>query len=123
MKIDDLGHVDNQVHPCDISFEICSIAYKDNINYRILYRFAVHNKTKGKTKIRKNIKNEDRKTYISTLVHNKRDDLFFPIVNFPLLNGDVTLASYGVCTSQLVRFALHCVFMITYLTSMTIISL
>jgi hypothetical protein len=45
-----------------ISFEICIIAYKDNINHRILYRFAVHNKTRGKTKIRNKIKNEDRKT-------------------------------------------------------------
>jgi hypothetical protein len=31
---------------------------------------------------------------LSTHVHNKRDDLFFPIVNFPLLDGDVFLSSF-----------------------------
>ena len=46
---------------------------------------------------------------IHTSVYDKRDDFFFPIVNFPWLNGDVPrLPSYGIYISQLVRFARCC---------------
>ena len=44
--------------------------------------------------------------FVKTKIHDKRDDFNFDIVNFPFLYGDVPrLASYGVCISQLVRFA------------------
>ena len=43
---------------------------------------------------------------IHTSVYDKRDDLGFPIVNFPWLSGDVPrLPSYGIYILQLVRFA------------------
>ena len=43
---------------------------------------------------------------IHTSVYDKRDDFGFPIVNFPLLSGDVPrLPSYGIYIPQLVRFA------------------
>ena len=46
---------------------------------------------------------------IHTSVYDKRDDFGFPIVNFPLLSGDVPrLPSYGIYISQLVRFARCC---------------
>ena len=46
---------------------------------------------------------------IHTNVYDKRDDFGFPIVNFPLLSGDVPrLPSYGIYISQLVRFARCC---------------
>ena len=46
---------------------------------------------------------------IHTSVYDKRDDLGFPIVNFPWLSGDVPrLPSYGIYISQLVRFARCC---------------
>ena len=39
-------------------------------------------------------------------VYDKRDDFDFDIVNFPFLDGDVPRStSYGVCISQLIRFA------------------
>ena len=39
-------------------------------------------------------------------IYDKRDDFDFGIVNFPFLDGDVPhSASYGVCVSQLIRFA------------------
>ena len=38
--------------------------------------------------------------------YDKRDDFGFEIVNFPCLDGDVPRrASYGVCMSQIIRFA------------------
>ena len=41
--------------------------------------------------------------------YDKRDDLGFPIVNFPWLSGDVPrLPPYGIYISQLVRFARCC---------------
>ena len=44
-----------------------------------------------------------------TSVYDKRNDFGFPIVNFPWLSGDVPrLPSYGICISQLVRFARCC---------------
>ena len=44
-----------------------------------------------------------------TSVYDKRDDVGFPIVNFPWLSGDVPrLPSYGIYISQLVRFARCC---------------
>ena len=46
---------------------------------------------------------------IHTSVYDKRDDFGFPIVNFPWLSGDVPrLPSYGIYSSQLVRFARCC---------------
>ena len=42
-------------------------------------------------------------------IYNKRDDFNFEIVKFPLLDGDVPgSSSYGVCISQLIRFARVC---------------
>ena len=46
---------------------------------------------------------------IHTSVYDKRNDFGFPIVNFSCLSGDVLrLRSYGICISQLVRFARYC---------------
>ena len=46
---------------------------------------------------------------IHTSVSDKRDDFWFPIVNFPWLGGNVPrLPSYGYYISQLVRFARCC---------------
>ena len=43
---------------------------------------------------------------VSTKIYDKRDDFDFDIVNFPLLDGDVSRrTSYGVYISQLIRFA------------------
>ena len=43
---------------------------------------------------------------VSTKIYDKRDDFDFEIVNFPFLDGDVPRStSYGVYTSQLIRFA------------------
>ena len=43
---------------------------------------------------------------VSTKVYDKRDDFNFDHVNFPFLDGDVPpRPSYGVCISQLIRFA------------------
>ena len=44
--------------------------------------------------------------FVKTKIYNKRDDFDFDIVNFPFLDGDVPRsAPYGVCISQLIRFA------------------
>ena len=44
--------------------------------------------------------------FVKTKIYDKRDDFDFDIVNFPFLDGDVPRsASYGVCISQLIRFA------------------
>ena len=46
---------------------------------------------------------------VYTSIYDKRDDLGFPIVNFPGLSGDVRrLPPYGVYISQLIRFAGCC---------------
>ena len=43
---------------------------------------------------------------VSTKIYDKRDDFDFEIVNFPFLDGDVPRSTlYGVCISQLIRFA------------------
>ena len=43
---------------------------------------------------------------VSCKIYDKRDDVYFEIVNFPFLDGDVPrAASYGVSISQLIRFA------------------
>ena len=43
---------------------------------------------------------------VSTKIYDKRDDFDFEIVNFPFLDVDVPRStSYGVYTSQLIRFA------------------
>ena len=43
---------------------------------------------------------------VSTKIYEKRDDFNFDIVNFPFLGGDVhQRPSYGVYTSQFIRFA------------------
>ena len=44
--------------------------------------------------------------FVKTKIYDKPDDFDFDIVNFPFLDGDVPRsASYGVCVSQLIRFA------------------
>ena len=44
--------------------------------------------------------------FVKTKKLDKRDDFDCDIVNFQFLNGDVPLStSYGVCISQLIRFA------------------
>ena len=46
---------------------------------------------------------------IQTSVYDKRDDVGFPIINFPWLSGDVPrLPSYGIYISQLFRLARCC---------------
>ena len=43
---------------------------------------------------------------VSVKIYDKRDDFGFDIVNFPFLDGDFPRrTSYGVCISQLIRFA------------------
>ena len=43
---------------------------------------------------------------VSSKIYDKRDDFNFEILNFPFLDGDVPRSpSYGVYTSQLIRFA------------------
>ena len=43
---------------------------------------------------------------VATKIYDKRDDFDFENVNFPFLDGDVPRSiSYGVYTSQLIRFA------------------
>ena len=44
--------------------------------------------------------------FVSCKIYDKRDDFDFEIVNFPLLDTDVSrAASYGVYISQFIRFA------------------
>ena len=44
--------------------------------------------------------------FVKTKIYDKRGDFDFDIVNFPFLDGGVPRsASYGVCISQLIRFA------------------
>ena len=45
--------------------------------------------------------------FVSSKIHDKRDDFDFDIVNFTFLDGDVPrrASSYGVYISQLIRFA------------------
>ena len=46
---------------------------------------------------------------VSFKIYDKWDDFNFEIVNFPFLDGDVPrFPSYGVCISQLIRFARVC---------------
>ena len=46
---------------------------------------------------------------VSSKIYDKGDDFNFEIVNFPFLDGDVPRSpSYGVYTSQLIRFARVC---------------
>ena len=48
---------------------------------------------------------------ISTSIFDKRDTFDFPIVNFPTLTGNIPLkSSYGVFTSEVVRFARACTY-------------
>ena len=43
---------------------------------------------------------------VSSKIYNKRDEFYFEIVNFPVLDGDVPRStSYGVYISLLIRFA------------------
>ena len=47
--------------------------------------------------------------FVSSKIYDKRNDIDFDIVNFPLLDGDVPRRpSYGVYISQLIRFARVC---------------
>ena len=53
---------------------------------------------------------------IHTSVYDKSDDIGFPIVNSPWLNGDVPrLPSYGIYISQLVRFARCCTSVLVFI--------
>ena len=46
---------------------------------------------------------------VSSKIYDKRDDFKFKKVNFPFLDGDYPRSpSYGVYTSQLIRFARVC---------------
>ena len=46
---------------------------------------------------------------LSTRLYDKRDDLNFPIVNFPFLSSNMSSApAYGVYVSQLIRYARAC---------------
>ena len=47
--------------------------------------------------------------FVSSKIYDKRDNLDFDVVNFPILDGDVPRhPSYGVYISQLIRFARVC---------------
>ena len=47
--------------------------------------------------------------FVSSKIYDERDDFDFDTVIFPFLDGDVPRrASYGVCISQLIRFARVC---------------
>ena len=44
--------------------------------------------------------------FVSSKHYDKRDDIDFDTINFPILDGDISRsASYGVDISQLIRFA------------------
>ena len=46
---------------------------------------------------------------VSSKIYDKRDDFNFEIITFPFLDGDVPRSpSYGVYSSQLIRFARVC---------------
>ena len=46
---------------------------------------------------------------IHTVVCDKRDDFYYPIVNFPYLSSNIPDSSaYGVFASQLIRYARAC---------------
>ena len=46
---------------------------------------------------------------LSTRLHDKRDDSHLHIVNFPFLSSNISPGpSYGVCISQLIRYARYC---------------
>ena len=46
---------------------------------------------------------------LTTRLYDKRDDLNFPIVNFPFLSSNIPFApAYGVYFSQLIRYARAC---------------
>ena len=48
--------------------------------------------------------------FVSSKIYDKRDDFDFDIDNFLFLDGDVPRRpSYGVCISQLIRFAQVCI--------------
>ena len=47
--------------------------------------------------------------FVTSKIHDKRDDCDFDLVNFPFLDSDVpSRPSYGVYISQLIRFARVC---------------
>ena len=47
--------------------------------------------------------------FVSSKIYDKRDDFDFDIVNFPVLDSYVPRRpSYGLCISQLIRFARVC---------------
>ena len=46
---------------------------------------------------------------LTTRLYDKRDDLYFPIVNFPFLSSSIPSApAYGLYVSQLIRYARAC---------------
>ena len=51
----------------------------------------------------------DKSNNITTKLYDKRDAFGFHIVNFPLMSSNIPSASaYGVCASQLIRYARCC---------------
>ena len=51
----------------------------------------------------------DKDDKISTKLYDKRDDFSFQIVNFPFLSSNIPSSpTYGVYTSQLIRYARCC---------------
>jgi hypothetical protein len=50
--------------------------------------------------------------HISTSIYDKRDSFDFPIVNFPVLTGNIPCkSSYGVFVGELVRYARACTYL------------
>ncbi len=48
---------------------------------------------------------------IYTKIYDKRDIFNFPVVNFPILSGNIPLtSSYGVFIGELVRYARACTY-------------
>ena len=52
--------------------------------------------------------------FVSSKIHDKRDELDFDVVNFPILNCDSPRRPYGVYISQLLRFARICSYVDDY---------
>ena len=69
---------------------------------------------KGLTLNKSNISNDltpflDFKIKRGSLIYDTLDDFSFPILNFPFLDMDISLApSYGFYISQIIRFGRFC---------------
>ena len=52
----------------------------------------------------------DSEGRLRTKLHDKRDDINFPIVNFPFICSNIPAApGCGVCISQLIRYSRACI--------------